>query len=218
MTSLRIHPQVAGNQNLILERLHAEAIAVQSIQAYYIPRTLIAENTILGEDRLSEFKHAYPIDVFLESTDGYEGQNSFASKFGLQIDSSATLVVARRSWDAAVGQYGNTILPNRPAEGDLIHIPMVKGLFEINFANHQAPFYQLGQSYVYKMTIQLFRYSSENIDTGIPEIDGFETTHTADTTIRPNIDTAIRGADNNKFKTRAADLIFDANNPFGDIL
>jgi hypothetical protein len=217
MTSLRLQPRISGNENLVLESLHHEAIAIQSIEAYYIPRTLIDEDKILGEDRFSEFKNAYPIDVYMENVDSFNGQNAFASKFGLQIDSTATLIVSKRGWDVAVGKYGKSILPNRPAEGDLIHIPMSKGLFEINFVDHQSPFYQLGQNYTYKMTVDLFRYSSEKIDTGVPAVDAFEDVHTADTTLRPNIDTLSRGADNRKFRAKADTLVFNRDNPFGDI-
>jgi hypothetical protein len=47
-------------------------------------------------------------------------------------------------------------------------------LFEIKFVQHQDPFYQLGKLYVYKLQVELFQYSSERIDTGISEVDAFE--------------------------------------------
>lgn len=217
MTSLRLQPRGYGNQNLIIDKLHQESIEIASIDAMYIPRTLVAEDMILGEDRLSKFEHAYPILVYLENVEGFDGQNSFASKFGLQIDSSAKISVSRRAWDMAVSRYGKTVLPNRPCEGDLIFLPMTKGLFEINYVNHQDPFYQLGQVYTYKMTIQLFRYSSEAINTGNSAVDTFEDVHTQDITQRPIPDTAQRGADNKKFIDKSVPLVFSAGNPFGTI-
>jgi hypothetical protein len=217
MTSLRLQPGGYGNQNLILDKLHHEAIQIHSVRASYIPRTLVAEDTVLGEDRLSEFNKAYPIDLYIQSVDGFEGPNSFASKFGLQIQSSATVLISRRGWDQMVGQHGTTVLPNRPSEGDLIHIPMTKGLFEIMFVDHQTPFYQLGQYYSYKMTIELFRYSSEQIETGVPEIDAFEATHSTDVDVNSELAAFLRGADNAEFKDRKDDFVLDVNNPFGDI-
>ena len=217
MTTLRIHPANPGNQNLILDKLNHEAVEVQSVKCFYISRHLVGKDDILGEDRLSEFRESYPIDVYIESSDGFDGQNSFASKFGLQIDSGAVFVISRRGWDLAVGRFGKTVLPNRPAEGDLIYLPMTSGLFEIDFVNHQAPFYQLGQFYTYKMNVSLFRYSSEKIDTGINAIDAIEDAHTADISKRVDIDTLKRGADNNKFKQRADAFVLDKNNPFGDL-
>jgi hypothetical protein len=103
------------------------------------------------------------------------------------MEQSATLVVARRRWDQLVGRYGQTIIPTRPCEGDLIYFPLTKGLFEIKFVKHQDPFYQLGKLYVFKLQVELFQYSSEKIDTGITEIDAFETlkTFTTNTTRSP---------------------------------
>ena len=103
------------------------------------------------------------------------------------MEQSATLVVARRRWDQLVGRYGQTIIPTRPCEGDLIYFPLTKGLFEIKFVKHQDPFYQLGKLYVFKLQVELFQYASEKIDTGISEIDAFETlkTFTTNTTRSP---------------------------------
>ena len=218
MTTLRLNPHRYGNQNLILDKLQAEAIDIHSMSMLYIPRSLVSEDLILGEDRLSQFKYAYPINVYVENVDGFTGQNSFASKFGLQIDSGAVFQISKSTWEKTVGNAGTGILPNRPAEGDLIYANFSKGLFEITFVDHQSPFYQLGQYYTYKLNVELFRYSSEKLDTGIPEVDIFEDKLTQDVTIRPDPDTApmVGGADNSKFKDRAADFIVNTNNPFGN--
>ena len=87
---------------------------------------------------------------------------------------SATLVVARSRWQELVWQHGNTFVPARPNEGDLIYFPLTKGLFEIKFVQHQDPFYQLGKLYTFKMEVELFQYASEKIDTGVADIDKFE--------------------------------------------
>lgn len=146
----------------------------------------MGKDEILGEDRLSQFKEAYGIEMYLESHDGFEGQGAFIQKFGLMMEQSATLTVARRRWEQLVGQHGKTILPNRPCEGDLLFFPLTGGLFEIKFVKHQDPFYQLGRLYVYKLQVELFQYSSEKIDTGIKEIDVFETLKSFDEEVIPN--------------------------------
>jgi hypothetical protein len=183
----------------------------------YIPRAFVALDEMLGEDRLSKFEHAYPVDVYFESVDGFEGQGEFASKFGLQISNSAKLQISKQEWATKVGQYGTSILPDRPSEGDLVYIPMTKGLFEITYVFHQSPFYQLGQYYAYKLSIELYRYSSEKLDTGIEAIDSFENAHSLDITVNTNTDILERGGNNNEFTTRADDLVFSTQNPFGEI-
>jgi hypothetical protein len=102
------------------------------------------------------------------------------------MEQSATLTVARRTWERLVGQHGLSILPNRPAEGDLLFFPLTGGLFEIKFVKHQDPFYQLGKLYVYKLQVELFQYASEHMQTGIKEIDAFEGLKTFDTDIIPD--------------------------------
>ena len=48
-------------------------------------------------------------------------------------------------------------------------------MFQINFVDHDEPFYQLDNNPVYKMRCRLYDYSSEIIDTGISDIDAIET-------------------------------------------
>lgn len=170
----------ANEQNLI-EDLIIESLGIYAQTVYYIPRKYVNKDQILGEDTLSTFNHAYPVEMYFENVKDYDGAGAFVSKFGLMIESSATLVVARRRWNQLVGQYGNTILTNRPVEGDLIYFPLTKSLFEIRFVKDKDPFYQLGKLYTYKLQVELFQYSSEKIDTGVPEIDVFEPLKTFNT-------------------------------------
>ena len=179
--------QGTKNEQYLIEDLIIESLKIYGNEFMYIPRTLVSKDEILGEDRLSKFTSSFPIEMYFENVDSLDGQGAFIQKFGLMMEQSATLVVARRRWDQLVGRYGQTILPNRPCEGDLIYFPLTKGLFEIKFVKHQDPFYQLGKLYVFKLQVELFQYASERIDTGITEIDAFETlkTFTTNTTRSP---------------------------------
>jgi hypothetical protein len=172
------------NEQYLIEDLIIESLRIYGNEFFYIPRTLVSKDNILGEDRLSEFKTSFPIEMYFENVDSLDGQGAFIQKFGLMMEQSATLVVARRRWDQLIGRYGVTTIPTRPNEGDLIYFPLTKGLFEIKFVKHQDPFYQLGKLYVYKLQIELFQYASERIDTGIAAVDAFETlkTFTTNTT------------------------------------
>jgi hypothetical protein len=175
------------NEQYLVEDLIIESLKIYGNEFMYIPRTLVSKDEILGEDRLSKFTSSFPIEMYFENVDSLDGQGAFIQKFGLMMEQSATLVVARRRWDQLVGRYGQTIIPTRPCEGDLIYFPLTKGLFEIKFVKHQDPFYQLGKLYVFKLQVELFQYASEKIDTGISEIDAFETlkTFTTNTTRSP---------------------------------
>ena len=63
---------------------------------------------------------------------------------------------------------------DRPQEGDLVYHPVIKRIFEVNFVDHDDPFYQLDNNPVYKLRCSQFEYSQEAIDTGITEIDVIE--------------------------------------------
>ena len=208
--------QGTNTEQILVEDLIIESISIWGQTFYYIPRQLVARDDILGEDRLSEFKSAYPIDMYLESVDGFEGQGAFINKFGLMMEQSATLTVARRTWQRSVAKHGDTILPNRPNEGDLLYFPLTKGLFEIKFVDHQDPFYQLRKLYVYKLQVELFQYASETIDTGIKDIDVFETLKSTEVPISQVDGKADSFGDNNKFKQQAQNIVFDQSNPFGE--
>jgi len=171
------------SEQLFHEDLVVESLSIYGQTFYYIPRTLVGKDEILGEDRLSKFKSAFAIEMYLENVDGFDGQGAFIQKFGLMMEQSATLVVARRKWEQLIGRFGQTQLPNRPCEGDLLYFPLTDGLFEVKFVQHQDPFYQQNKLFVYKLQVELFQYSSEKIDTGIKDIDDFETLKSYDTSV-----------------------------------
>jgi len=173
--------QGTKNEQFLVEDLIIESLKIYGQEMMYIPRTLVSKDEILGEDRLSKFTSSFPIEMYFENVDSFAGQGAFIQKFGLMMEQSATLVVARRRWEQLVGRYGQTQIPTRPNEGDLLYFPLTKGLFEIKFVQHQDPFYQLGKLYVYKLQVELFQYSSEQIDTGVPSVDVFETLKTFNT-------------------------------------
>jgi hypothetical protein len=179
--------QGTKNEQFLIEDIIIESLKIYGNEVFYIPRSLVSKDNVLGEDRLSQFKTAFPIEMYFENVDSFGGQGAFIQKFGLMIEQSATLVVARRRWNQFIGRYGVTTVPSRPNEGDLIYFPLTGGLFEIKFVQHQDPFYQLGKLYVYKLQVELFQYSSEKIDTGIAEVDTFESLKTFSTNTTRNI-------------------------------
>ena len=69
---------------------------------------------------------------------------------------------------------------DRPLEGDLVYHPIMDKVFQVNFVDHDEPFYQLDNNPVYKLQCRLFEYSSEVIDTDIAAIDAIETEHSLD--------------------------------------
>lgn len=168
----------AHSEQDLIESLITEAIDIHAETFYYIPRKLVNPDEILGEDRLSKFKHAYPIDAYFENATNFDGQGAFIQRYGGLVDYSATLLISRRRWQEIVGQHGTTILPNRPVEGDLIYYPLTDSLFQIMYVDDKNPFAQWGDFYTWRLTIELHQYASEEIDTDLPEINAFESLKT----------------------------------------
>ena len=202
---------VATEQNLYRD-LVTEAIQIYGHDVFYIDRTLVAKDTILGEDTLSKFKNAQKIEMYMEDADGgFAGEREIINQFGLQNLSEATFVVSKQQFQSKTTQItieegtssgnGGSILledgsdpttskfegsdfyliletdatdSDRPYEGDAVYHPILKKMFQVNFVDHDEPFFQLDNNPVYKLRCRLFDYSAEALDTGITDIDAIE--------------------------------------------
>lgn len=175
----------SGEQYLI-EDLIIESIKIYGIEVMYIPRTFVNKDELFGEDVLSKFEKAIPLEMYIKNVTGFEGEGDFLSKFGLQIRDEMTLTVSRRRFGEEISIVDSTDPEGlgegvgRPAEGDLIYFPLNRKLFEVKFVEHEAIFYQMGSLQTYDLRVELFEYSHEKIRTGIPEIDGIETALSGD--------------------------------------
>jgi len=149
-------------QNLI-ESLIIEDIKIHGMEMYYIPRTMLNKDDLFGEAAYSRFQTFKMIEMYMDSTNAFEGGDTF-TKFGLEIRDSAKFTCSKKRFKRETGM-------ERPLEGDLLYLPINRGLFEVKFVEHENPFYKLGKLYVYQLTVEKFQYSEEEFTTGIPEID-----------------------------------------------
>ena len=161
---------VKSEQNLY-EDLIIESLGIYGQDVYYIPRTIVNRDSILNEDPASTFDDAFLMEMYIENTEGFEGEGDLYSKFGLQIKDTATFIVSRRRWDDRVGPFSSLVENPKPAEGDLVFLPMTNSFFEINFVEDEQPFYQLSNIPVYKLECSLFEYNDEDFETGVESID-----------------------------------------------
>jgi len=171
----------------LIEDLIIESIKIYGMEVYYIPRTIVSEDTIFGEDTISSFDEALPLEMYIKNVDGFEGEGDFLSKFGLEIRDEMTFTVAKRRYEEEVTSHTHagthTVAHTqsaRPVEGDLIYFPLNGKVFEIKFVEHEAIFYQMGNLQTYDLRCELFEYSHQVIDTGIDEIDAIETAYSGD--------------------------------------
>ena len=201
----------------LYQNLVKEAIQIYGHDVYYVNRETVALDNVLGEDALSKYTNAEPIEMYVEDNTGFGGDKEIISQFGLENRNEITFVVSKERFqqmdsqinleegegsialeDGSVDQTGNsstvstltgnfyilqdtaTTDADRPQEGDLVYHPIFEKMFEINFVDHDEPFYQLDNNPVYKLRCKQFEYASEILDTGIATIDAIEGDLTTD--------------------------------------
>ena len=207
------------NEQRLAEDIIVESIKIQGVDVQYLPRSAYNIDNLLGEDPLSQFNLAVPIEVYINNVQNFEGEGDLLTKFGLEIRDSLTMTMAIRRWDQirtetimdevgynyqvetantqAFGRElndsytleagtanGYLIASSRPREGDLIFVPFINNsngaIYEVKFVENEKIFYQHGKQYTYELSCELFRYSSERINTGNTLIDSIETRYTTD--------------------------------------
>jgi len=220
----------------LIENLVIESIKIYGQDMYYVPRELNNYDSVYGADDQSSYVQAIPIEMYIKSIDGFSGDGNFMSKFGLEIRDQVIFSVSQRRFNEDIGTI--TTQP-RPNEGDLIYFPLNNKCFQIKYTNKFEMFYQLGALQTWEMTCELFEYSNETINTGIPEIDILQkkfstnqfdwailtqdgmriTNENGDYIVREGsgLNSLFASADNDELQ-KESDMIvtFDALNPFSE--
>ncbi len=158
----------------LYEELVIEALKIYGQDVYYLPRELVNEDVLLGEDPVSRFSKSYKIEMYIENEQGFDGEGDLFTRFGVEIRDEATFVVSKTRWTNIVEKGDNDLSNDRPNEGDVIYLPLSKSYFQINHVEHEQPFYQIENVPVYKMRCTLFEYTGEDMDTGTQEVDQLE--------------------------------------------
>ena len=172
-TNVYFNHAVQSEQDLH-EDLVVESLRFYGHEVFYLPRTIVDEDELFGEDTSSKFGDAYAVEMYIENTEGFEGEGDLLSKFGVEVRDQATFVLSKRTWQRFISLDSNLATSTRPQEGDLIYFPLGNQVFEIRFVEHENPFYQLGKLNVFKLQCETFEYSHEEIDVGIAELDNIE--------------------------------------------
>jgi len=167
--------QGSGSEQGLIQDLINEHLKIYGVDVYYLPRQYATERKVIEEVIESQFSFAYPIEAYVDSYEGYSGQGTILSKFGIQELDDLTLILSKERFEnyisVLIKNLPDAKLTTRPKEGDLIYFPLGNKIFEIKYVEHEKPFYQLKKNYVYELTCELFRYEDEVIDTGVDFID-----------------------------------------------
>tara|TARA_B100000242_G_scaffold291286_1_gene264313 strand:+ start:4453 stop:5325 length:873 start_codon:yes stop_codon:yes gene_type:complete len=165
--------KVRSEQNLF-EDLVIESLQMFGQDVYYLPREIVNKDKIFLDDVPSRFSDAYKVEMYIENTEGFEGEGDLFTKFGVELRDQATFIVSRKRWVQLVGKRLE-VANFRPREGDLIYLPMSESMFEIRRVETETPFYQLKDLPTFRLQCELFEYSGEDFDTGVDTIQDVET-------------------------------------------
>ncbi len=160
-----------SQEQTLLENLIIESIKIYGEDMLYLPRTLNNKDELYGTDDNSSYDEAILVELYIKNVDGFGGDGSFMSKFGLEIRDQVTFTIAKRVFEDEIGIARDFI---RPREGDCIYFPLNRKIFQIKYVDNKPIYYPLGALQMFDLTCELFEYSGEQFNTGIPEIDDIQ--------------------------------------------
>ena len=169
------HQGHSGEQTLV-QNLVDEQIKLFGSDIYYLPKTAITDGT-LDEVRYTKFQDQFQIEMMLVNVMGFGDNAEFISKFGLRITDEIIFRVSTNRWDEEVAEHSmaaKLTVPSRPNEGDLLYYPLTEDLYEIKYVGKEEPFFQFGKIQFYAITAELYQVGSDDLATGVAEIDAIE--------------------------------------------
>jgi len=215
-----LHGAGQTNESDLIQQMTDECIQVTGVDVYYLPRTVVAEDTLFGEDILSSFDTKYQIEMYIDSFDGYQGEDILA-QFGISVTDQIEFTVSVPRFTEETGM-------DKPLEGDLVYWPTANALFEIKFAEDELQnFYAHGKLYTWKIKCQLFDFSHETITTladidpdlvAADEINITREENAVNLITNPDTEpTLVDGVSSNSDIETEADTVIDFSeqNPFG---
>ena len=169
------HQGHSGEQTLV-QNLVDEQIKLFGSDIYYLPKTILADST-LDEVRYTKYQDQFQIEMMLVNVMGFGDNAEFISKFGLTITDEIIFRVSTKRWDEEVAEHSMSAkltVPERPNEGDLLYYPLTQNLYEIKYVGKEEPFFQFGKIQFYAITAELYEVGSDDLATGVAEIDAIE--------------------------------------------
>ena len=84
-----------ATERSLYQNLIKEAIQIYGHDVYYVNRTTVAIDNILGEDSISKFTRQHPIEMYVEDSEGFGGDKEIITQFGLENRNEITFVVSK---------------------------------------------------------------------------------------------------------------------------
>lgn len=155
------HNKILSESDL-LNDLVSESIQMSGLEFWYIKRELQNLDRIFGEDSTNRFTDYYKVVMYLQSYNGWQGQQDFYSKFGISVNDEVDLIVQPTMFAHQTNGFfprpGDLILWDRKSAAGQ------PSLFEIIWVEPDDPFHPNGTLPFRRITAQKFAYSREDMD------------------------------------------------------
>jgi hypothetical protein len=160
------------NEQNLHEDLIIEFIQQYGIDVFYCPVTKSSTvDPIYGEDVNQSYNSSYQIEMYVKSVDGFRGEQNILTMANLEIKDQIQFAVSRKRFNDDIALNANIA---RPQEGDLIYFPLYGAAFQIKYVEKRPYFYQFGDLPTYELSCELWNYSGESLNTGVPQIDSLQ--------------------------------------------
>lgn len=159
------------------ESIVIEAIQFHGSDVLYVPRKWVSVDDLTGDIIASKFDRAYQIEMIVEGVENLINAVVEMQKVGFGgIGSfSASGIVSKRRFDEEIPADALET-PGRPCEGDLVFLQTGSVLLEIKSVEHDPPQRTGGRLHVYRLGLDLFRYSGDSMNQdpsiGLGSVDG----------------------------------------------
>ena len=162
------HTGDAGQQGLV-EDLIQEAIEQRGVNTHYIRRIKTDEVVVFNESETNTFSTGLPLEMFIENISNFNGEGDIFSSFGgFTLDDTVTFKVSGRRFREVLGSEA------LPVPGDIIYLDFAQQAFEIQKRLEDEDYRQWGKNYTFRIKCTKFVYETEEMSTGIDELDNLE--------------------------------------------
>lgn len=207
------HIDAVEEENLYHD-LAIELVQMAGIDVQYMESKAIEGHfdALFGENRMQVIDNSTTIEMYMMNMETpFEGSDMF-TKFGLFSNQTCTFMVSYRRFEDMF--YGN-----RPKEGDYIYVPAwtdrgQDSVFRIMYVDLDTIQYSpVGTNLFYILKTERARFSQEQFNTGIPDIDDGSAEWENNNSVAKDAN-----ADNSILQDLGdAFLEFDETNPFGGV-
>jgi len=94
-----------ATERSLYQNLVKEAIQIYGHDVFYVNRDTVALDNVLGEDSLSKFTKQTPIEMYVESAEGFGGDKEIINQFGLENRNEITFVVSKERFQEMDSQF-----------------------------------------------------------------------------------------------------------------